>query len=188
MLACVCWLVCVFSCVLAYVSFDLEDFKKTEEKVRLDKYIETSALSFCGTRRLEPGPVFNWLIGPEFEVLKRSAEDDDSSEADDSTDKEYVYKLEQRHKMIDRIMAATFLDACVFPDFGAIIALKAENGSQIDNILTVESTNETFPTLRKSKTIGHSIPAAHVLVRFFPSGYTMIEMTLHLARSCLDPK
>ena len=47
--------------------------------------------------------------------------------------------------------------------------LSEENGSEIDDIVTVEAENETFPRLRKSTTFNHSIPAGYVVVNFFPS-------------------
>ena len=57
---------------LAYVTFDRKDLKnKIEEKMRFDKYIETSALSFSGTRRHAPGPMMNWILGPEFDIRQK---------------------------------------------------------------------------------------------------------------------
>merc|ERR1719174_674495 len=154
---------------LSYVTFNRQEFKKVGEQLRFCDYVETTALSFCGTRHLEPGPVLNWSLGPEFNIIKR---DGDAAADGWVPDKEYVYKLEQRRKFLDRGMGAMLIGTCVNPDLGAFIAIKAENGSsEIDDVLTVEATNETFPKLIKSATVEHLIPAGHVAVRFFPSGY-----------------
>lgn len=153
---------------LAYITFNHKDLKDIDEQIRLDKYVETAALSFCGTRCLEPGPLLNWVMGPDLNVIKKY---DDSLTADYIDDKEYLYKLEQRRKCTDRMLAGSFIENCALPDLGAIITLKAEHDSGFDNIVTVESTNETFPKMRKSATVKHSIPAAHLVVRVYPSGY-----------------
>ena len=154
---------------LSLMSFDSKDFKQS--LIRLDPYIETSALSFCGTNRKEPGPVVNWLLGPEMEVIKRSGMSEAAWAADD-TGKEYLGKLDTRRKIVDRLMAAALVSTSVLPPHSGFVVAKAEGSSQIDgNVLTVETTNETYAKFRGSGISGHSIPAAHVAVRFYPSGY-----------------
>ena len=152
---------------LDFVHMDSKDLKQT--LIRVDPYVETSVLSFAGTNRREPGPAFNWMIGPEIEVIKRNDPDAWAAEAND---KEYLSKLETRHKAFDRLMAAALVSITVLPPHGGFVVAKADGGPRIDgNVLAVQTTNDTYTKIRGSGTTGHSIPAAHVAIRFYPSGY-----------------
>lgn len=153
---------------LAYVTFDTKRLKEIDEQRRFDLYTETAALSFSGTRDRDSFPLFNWMLGPELEV--RQKDDEGAGVIEANSDANYEYKLEQRRKCVDRFMAMSIQD-CMGKDFGAIIALKAETVSEIDNVITVEANNETFPKMRKSATNQHLIPAGHVAMEFCPSGH-----------------
>ena len=152
---------------LDFVTMDSKDLNQT--LIRLDPYVETSVLSFAGTNRREPGPFFNYMLGPELEVIKRK--DADSWTAEDDN-KEYHSKLDMRRKAIDRLMAVALVSSGVLPPLGGFVVAKADGGPRIDgNVLAVETTNDTYTKIRGSGTTGHSIPAAHVAIRFYPSGY-----------------
>ena len=153
---------------LDFVTMDYsKDFKQT--MIRLDPYVETTVLSFAGTNQREPGPILNWMLGPELEVIKRNDADLLTTK---TTDKEYLNKLDMRRKAIDRVMTLALVSAAVLPHHGGFVVAQADGGPRIDgNVLAVQTTNETYTKIRGSGTTGHSIPAAHVAVRFYPSGY-----------------
>ena len=152
---------------LDFVTMDSKNLKQT--MIRVDPYIETSVLSFSGTNRIEPGPLWNYWLGPEVEVIKRNDADSSAAEVND---KEYLDKLDTRRKALDRLMAMVLASTAILPRHGGFVVAKAGGGPRIDgNVLAVQTTNETYTKIRGTGTTGHSIPAAHVAVRFYPSGY-----------------
>lgn len=161
---------------LDFVTMDKKDMKQT--MLRVDPYVETTVLSYCGTNLREPGPVFDWMLGPEIQVIKRNDADSWAAEAND---KEYLSKLETRRKALDRVMAASLVSVSVLPPHGGFVVAKAEGGARIHgNVLAVQTTNDTYTKLRGTGTTGHSIPAAHVAVRFYPDGYKKDPLSLLL--------